>query len=482
MANPTVVLIPFCVPGHLTSMLNAGKRLLSNSSSSHALSFTVLITQITWVPNHMSEVADLIRREEAESGFEIRFHHLPAVELPVWLGAEDFISRFIQLHAPHVKAAISGLPSPVAAVVVDFFCTTLLDVTRELALPAYVYFTSSASMLALMLRLPALDAEVACDLVEVDGAVDVPGMPPVPAALVPTPLLKKDVNYTWFVYHGNRFMEAAGIIINTVAELESAVLAAVAEDRCVPGRRAPTVYPIGPVLSFKPPGEQRHECVTWLDAQPKDSVVLLCFGSMGGSFPEPQVREIAEGLERSGHRFLWVLRGPPHAPSPYPTDANVDELLPEGFLERTKDRGLVWPKWAPQKEILAHAAVGGFVTHCGWNSVLEALWHGVPMAPWPLYAEQHLNAFLLVAYLGVAVAMEVDRKRDNFVEAAELERAVRSLMGGDSVEGRKTREKAMEAKALCRNAVVESGSSYASLQKLTQEISRMLCVRMTGSA
>lgn len=68
-----------------------------------------------------------------------------------------------------------------------------------------------------------------------------------------------------------------------MAELEPAVLAAVAgENRCVPGRRAPTVYPIGPVLSFKPPGEQQHVCVRWLDAQPKDSVVLLCFGSMHG--------------------------------------------------------------------------------------------------------------------------------------------------------------------------------------------------------
>jgi len=242
-------------------------------------------------------------------------------------------------------------------------------------------------------------------------------------------------------------MEAAAIVVNAVAELEPPVLAAIAEGRCVPGCRAPTIYPIGPVLSFKPPGDQPHECLRWLDAPPPASVVLLCFGSMGGSFPSPQVREIADGLERSGHRFLWVLRGPPLAGSPYPTDADAQELLPEGFLERTKDRGLVWPKWAPQKDILEHPAVGGFVTHCGWNSILESLWHGVPMAPRPLYAEQHLNAFELVSVMGVAVSMEVDRKRGNFVEAAELERAVRSLMGGGSEEGRKARDKAMEAKA-----------------------------------
>ena len=148
----------------------------------------------------------------------------------------------------------------------------------------------------------------------------------------------------------------------------------------------------------------------------------------------------------------------------------MEELLPEGFLERTKEKGLVWPTKAPQKEILAHAAVGGFVTHGGWNSTLESVWFGVPMVPWPLYAEQHLNAFTLVDYMGVAVAMEVDRKRNNFVEASELERAVKVLMGGDSDEGRKAREKVMEMKAACRKAVEEGGSAYSALGRLFDDI------------
>uniref|UniRef100_A0A0D3GRC9 Uncharacterized protein n=1 Tax=Oryza barthii TaxID=65489 RepID=A0A0D3GRC9_9ORYZ len=134
---------------------------------------------------------------------------------------------------------------------------------------------------------------------------------------------------------------------------------------------------------------------------------------------------------------------------------------------------MVWPTWAPQKDILAHAAIGGFVTHGGWNSTLESLWHGVPMAPWPLYAEQHLNAFELVRDMGVAVEMEVDRKRGNLVEAAELERAVRCLMDEGSEEGRMAREKAAAAKAACRNAVDGGGSSIAALRKLTQEMAHM---------
>ena len=225
------------------------------------------------------------------------------------------------------------------------------------------------------------------------------------------------------------------------------------------------------MLSVTPPAEQPHECVRWLDAQPPASVVLLCFGSMGFS-TAAQAHEIAHGLERSGHRFLWALRGPPAAGAGpgQPSDADLGELLPEGFLERTKEKGLVWPTKAPQKEILAHAAVGGFVTHGGWNSTLESLWFGVPMVPWPLYAEQHLNAFTLVAYMGVAVAMEVDRKRNNFVAASELERAVKALMERDSEEGKRAREKAAEMKAACRKAVEEGGSSYSALGRLSEEI------------
>lgn len=466
MAAPTVVLIPFCVTGHLTSMLQAGKRMLMSGGGDLAMSLTVLLA-----PLPMARFAHIVEREATSgSGFDIRFHRLPDVELPAFSGPEDMISSFIQLQASNTKAAIAGLASPVAAVVMDYFCTTLFDVARELALPVYVYFTSPASMLALMLRLPTLDREVAGDFGEAETAFNVPGMPPVPAAFLPNAVMKRDSGYTWSMYHANRFMEAAGIIINTVAELEPEALAAVADGRCMPGRRAPTIYPIGPVIAFDPPAEQPHECLRWLDAQPRSSVVLLCFGSMG-NLSVPQVHEIAEGLQRSEYRFLWVLRGPPPAGSPYPTDANVDELVPGGFLERTKERGLVWPRWAPQKEILSHPSIGGFVSHGGWNSTLESLWHGVPLVAWPLYAEQHMNAFMLVASLGVAVAMEVDRKRGNFVETAELERAVRTLMGA-SEEGRKARAKAAEAKAACRNAGEEGGSSCATLQRLMCEISR----------
>jgi hypothetical protein len=442
--------------------------------SSRALSLTVLLMPAP-TAQAVTDIAGHIRREEAGS-IDIRFQHLPHVELPTdHTGIEEFISRIVQLHVPHIGAAISGLTCPVAALVVDIFCTPAFDVSRELAVPAYVYFTSSAAMLALFLRSPTLDEEVEVEFEEVEGGVDVPGLPPVPPSFLPATMLDRKVRtYTWFVYTGRRFVEAAGFIVNTAADLEPGVLAAISDGRCAGGVRAPTVYPVGPAISIIPPAEPPQECVRWLDSQPPGSVLYLCFGSKG-LLPISQVHEIAHGLERSGHRFLWVLRGRPEDTTQgarEPTDANLGEVLPEGFLEKTKGRGMVWPKRAPQKEVLAHAAVGGFVTHCGWNSILESLWFGVPMLPWPLDADQHFNAFSLVHDIGVAVPLEMDRKQGkNYVEAAELERAVRSLMGGGE-EGRKAKEKATEMKAVCRNAVQQSGSSSASLQRLSEELLR----------
>ncbi|KAK7836185.1 udp-glycosyltransferase 88a1 [Quercus suber] len=138
-------------------------------------------------------------------------------------------------------------------------------------------------------------------------------------------------------------------------------------------------------------GEVVPECLSWLDSQPSQSVVFLCFGSLG-LFSIEQLKEIALGLEKSDQRFLWVVRNPPSEKhglvmSAQP-DLDLDSLLPEGFLVRTKERGLVVKSWAPQ--------LGGFVTHCGWNSVLEAVCTGMPMVAWPLYTEQRFNRVVWV--------------------------------------------------------------------------------------
>ncbi|CDP09584.1 unnamed protein product [Coffea canephora] len=175
----------------------------------------------------------------------------------------------------------------------------------------------------------------------------------------------------------------------------------------------------------------------WLDDQPPSSVVFLCFGSMG-SFEPDQLAEMALALEWSGYRVLW-------------SHSNISEMLPQGFLERVQNRGLV-SSWAPQMEVLAHEAVGGFVSHCGWNSILESLWHGVPVATWPVYAEQQINAFELVRELELAMDLKMDCRMENaknLVVAEEIEKAIRCLMDTENP----TRKRVLEMKEISRKAI-----------------------------
>jgi hypothetical protein len=186
-----------------------------------------------------------------------------------------------------------------------------------------------------------------------------------------------------------------------------------------------------------------------------------------------QVKEIAHGLERSGQRFLWVVKKPPRdektkQAEKYTAEFDLEGVLPEGFLERTKDRGMVVKTWAPQVGVLRKEAVGGFVTHCGWNSVLEAVVAGVPMVAWPLYSEQHMNRNILVNEMKMAIELE-QREDDGFVSGDELERRVKELM--ETEQGRELREKSLKMREMALAALGSaSGSSTRSLTKLVESL------------
>ncbi|XP_043714881.1 UDP-glycosyltransferase 1-like [Telopea speciosissima] len=284
----------------------------------------------------------------------------------------------------------------------------------------------------------------------------IPGLPPILASHMPQPLLDRTNSaYHYFLQLATQLPKAHGIIVNTFESLEPRALKAIADGL--------PVYSIGPMTANAE--DRTHasdndlgfaaECLSWLDSQPSQSVVFLCFGSRR-EFSTTQVKEIAIGLEKSGHRFLWVVRGR--------DDSDLGLLLPEGFLDRTRERGMVVKSWAPQAAVLNRESVAGFVTHCGWNSILEAVCAGVPMIAWPLYAEQHLNRVILVEEMKVAMTME--EGEDGLVSAVEIEKRVRTLM--DSEEGAMLREKSRQMREKALAVWEERGSSVAALDRLAE--------------
>jgi hypothetical protein len=296
-----------------------------------------------------------------------------------------------------------------------------------------------------------------------------PGMPPVRALDMPLTIQDKESDACKVrMYQFRRIPEGRGVLVNSFDWLEPTALKALGDGVYVPGRPTPRVFCIGPLVKDGEKngdgGENQHECLAWLDAQPLRSVVFLCFGSMG-AFSAAQLKEIARGLESSGHGFLWAVRSPPEEQSNFP-EPDLERLLPEGFLERTRGRGMVMKNWVPQAEVVRHEAVGAFVTHCGWNSTLEAIMSGLPMICWPLYAEQALNKMFMVEEMKIAVALA--GYEEGMVKAEEIEGKVRLVM--ETEEGRKLREMLVAAKKMALEAIGKGGSSEVAFAEFLRDL------------
>jgi hypothetical protein len=194
--------------------------------------------------------------------------------------------------------------------------------------------------------------------------------------------------------------------------------------------------------------------------QPPSSVLYIAFGTYA-TLSAAQILELAEGLEASNQSFLWVLCTPDQ-----PSDSSScsrhasGSVLPPGFKERTKARGLCVSGWVPQKRILQHPATGGFLSHCGWNSTMESICEGIPLLAWPLTADQHMNCRFLVHT--AKLAMEMKKGTDGFVSKQEVERNIRALM--EEVEGESIKSNMKEMRSHARQAVAEGGTSKQNLQ------------------
>ncbi|EXB62495.1 Anthocyanidin 5,3-O-glucosyltransferase [Morus notabilis] len=474
--NEAIVLYPAPGIGHVVSMVELGKLILSHYS--YRFTITILLTTgFNDTPALAPYIHRISQSHPAISFRRFPFQHVDTAPIRS-RAATGF--NFIRRNRHSVAQALKDISesSALRAFVIDLFCTSALDVATDMGIPTYYFFTSGAAVLAAFSYFPTIHNQTTKSFKDMDGVVlYFPGMPPLNAPHVPGPMLDRDNPAYWeMVDFCSHLPKSKGILVNTFDGLEPIPIKALGDGVCVPEGPTPPVYCIGPLIDeardkMESSNETSADCLAWLDAQPSRSVVFLCFGSRG-SFSALQIREIANGLERSGQRFLWVVKKPPSDEKTKQTEVLGDDfewesLFPEGFLERTKERGMVVRSWAPQVAVLRKEAIGGFVTHCGWNSVLEAGVAGVPMVAWPLYAEQHMNRNVMVKDLGIAVGVE-QREGDGVVSGDEVERRVRELM--DSEHGKEIRHESLKMKDMASAALGESGSSVVALQKFVGSI------------
>ncbi|KAF0906290.1 hypothetical protein E2562_009662 [Oryza meyeriana var. granulata] len=381
--RPHVLVIPLPSRGHLLPLLDFAHRL----STCHSVPLTVAATSsnLPLLSAFLAStpLAAALPLELPDSSAPDHSSHLPpgthhallAVHLP-------------RLREPLLSWARSH-PDPPTIVISDFFLGWAQHLADDLRVPWIVFYASGAFAVA------ALDHLWKGALpLDPNGSVvldTLPGSPAFPYEHVPS-VVKKYVagDPDWeFVREGFRLnVRAWGAAVNTFDEMEREFL------ECLKrffghGR----VWAVGPVADSGCRGEERsleaEQLFSWLDTCPPRSVVYVCFGSMYKP-PPAQAAALGAALEASDARFVWA------------GGADV-AVLPEGLEGRTAKRGRVVRGWAPQMEILRNAAVGAFLTHCGWNSTLEGVAAGVVLLAWPMMADQFIDARLVVDLHGAAV-------------------------------------------------------------------------------
>jgi UDP:flavonoid glycosyltransferase YjiC (YdhE family) len=251
--------------------------------------------------------------------------------------------------------------------------------------------------------------------------------------------------------------KAQYLLFTSVQELEAEVIDTLKAELHFP------VHPIGPTIPYFE--LQKNSSVTddhihgvnyfqWLDCQPTSSVLYVSLGSFL-SVSSAQMDEIASGLRDSGVRYLWVLR-------------KENDWLRDAH---SGDMGLMVP-WCDQLKVLCHPSIGGFWTHCGWNSILEAAFAGVPMLTFPIFWDQIPNSKWIVKDWKVGWKVKKDVGFENLVARGEISELVKRFMDQKSNEGNEMRKRVKELQEACRGAIVEGGSSYTNLGAFINDISK----------
>lgn len=363
---------------------------------------------------------------------------------------------------------------PVTCIVSDGAMFFTLDAARQFGIPNVFFWTTGAAAYLGLTQFKHLVQRGYAPLKDtsdwtnsyLETTVDwIPGMKNIRLKDLPTFIRTTDSNDIFLNFILNAVEEtskASAVVLNTFDALEEDVVNALSA-------MYPRVYGIGPLhlihnrqiqdQKLKSMGsnlwKEEPGCIDWLNGKEPNSVVYVNFGSITVMTAQ-QLTEFAWGLANSNQPFLWIIR-----PDLLVTGETVGGL-PQEFLSQTKGRGML-ASWCRQEEVLMHPAIGGFLTHSGWNSTLESICSGVPMICWPFFADQQTNCRYCCVEWGVGMEIDSDVKRD------EVEKLLREVVEGGE-KGREMKKAAMDWKRMTEEAIAPGGSSSINLDKLVKEV------------
>ncbi|KAK7381202.1 hypothetical protein VNO78_33733 [Psophocarpus tetragonolobus] len=472
--KPHAVLTPYPAQGHINPLFRLAKLL-------HLRGFHITFVNTEY--NHKRLLNS--RGPKALDGLpDFHFETIPDGLSPTYADAdvtqdieslcrsvrENCLQPFRELLVKLNDSFTAGLIPAVTCLVSDAGMNFTIQAAEEHALPIVLFPSASACSLMFNMHIRALFQKGLLPLKDesyltngyLETEVDwIPGVKNFRLKDLPDFIRTTNPNnfmLEFFLEVADNLHRGSAIVLNTSDELEGDVLNALYS-------MFPSLYPIGPFPSFLNQSPQNQlaslgsnlwkedtKCIEWLKAKEPKSVVYVNFGSITVMSPE-HLLEFAWGLANSKRPFLWIIR------PDLVTGGSV--ILSSEFVSETSDRGLI-ANWCPQEQVLNHPSIGGFLTHCGWNSIIESICAGVPMLCWPFFSDQPTNCRYICNECGIGIKIDTNVKRE------EVEKQVNELMVGE--KGKKMRQKVMELKKRADEDTRPGGRSYMNLDKLIDEV------------
>ncbi|XP_015969165.1 zeatin O-glucosyltransferase [Arachis duranensis] len=457
-----VVVVPFPAQGHLNQLLHLSRIILSYNIPVHFVGTPIhnrqALTRLhgwEWDPRsmlnfHDFKVPPFPSPPPDPNALRQTHSNFPSHLLP------SFQTAAMHLRDP-VRSLLSSISSVARRVVVihdSLMASVVQDAVHLSNCESYTFHSVSAFTMFFyfwnVMGTPMLQSSIASHI---------PQVPSLEGCFT-----TQFVDFISSQYEFHKF--SSGTIYNTTRAIEGPYMDLI--ERMVSYKTHWALGPFNPLIPSSTRNNNKHPCMDWLDEQEDNSVLYVSFGTTT-AFKEEQIMELAIGLERSKQKFLWVLRDADKG-DVFKEDGKREVKVPKGFEERVKGMGMVVRDWAPQLEILGHRATGGFMSHCGWNSCMESITMGVPIATWPMHSDQPRNRVLVTEVLRIGLVVKDWSHRDEVVAASAVEDAVRRLMATE--EGEAMRERAMKLMNAIHKSKDEGGVSRVEIDSFIAHITR----------
>ncbi|XP_027118818.2 mogroside I-E synthase-like [Coffea arabica] len=446
-----VLAIPSPLQGHLNPMLQLCKRLTSKgvritlvTSTSARLSVQNQFEsiQIEYILDDDNIEAEGSKYSEKTTAFLKRFN----------TAVSDNLAKLVK------EKASSG--HPVKTVLYDSMMPWILEIVQgQLGLKGAAFFTQACAVCAIFNHIHRGTLKVPLET----STILLPSMPQLESDDLPSFVYNPSPypGHLDVVLSQNINLEKSDwLLFNSFDKLENEVVTWLTERYPIKtiGPCTPSMYTDKRLkddkdytINFFAPDSEA--CLKWLDTKETGSVVYVSFGSVS-DLGENQMQEIACGLMNSNCNFLWVVR------------PSEESKIPRGFMSEAQERGLI-VNWCPQIKVLSHRAVGCFMSHCGWNSTIEALSLGVPMVTMPVWVDQPTNSKYIVDVWKVGLRVKASEERE-MVTREEVEGTIREVMHGEKAS--ELRNNALRWKELAKEAISEGGSSDKHIEEFVSSL------------